>query len=121
MLNTQFQNFGLNTKQYDLEPFLKEFLNLNSDANSIIIFRISLIDEIVVVSKIPLNGLSIQEVKKKLKQVKSSCINIEMEELHHDKRFKEEQRGNFDYQKPMSLAEQRKLKEDREIRRKQEE
>ena len=29
--------------------------------------------------------------------------------------------GNYDYQKPMSLAEQRKLKEDREIRRKQEE
>ena len=29
--------------------------------------------------------------------------------------------GIYDYQKPMSLAEQRKLKEDREIRRKQEE
>lgn len=44
-----------------------------------------------------------------------------MEESHHEKRYQNELMGIYDYQKPMSLAEQRKLKEDREIRRKQEE
>ena len=44
-----------------------------------------------------------------------------MEELHLERKYQEELKGNFDYQKPMSLAERRKLKEDREIRRKQEE
>ena len=44
-----------------------------------------------------------------------------MEQLHLEKRYQAQLMGNYDYQKPMSLAEQRKLKEDREIRRKQEE
>ena len=44
-----------------------------------------------------------------------------MEEHHMKNRFNEERRGNYDYQKPMSIAEQRKLKEDRMLRKKQEE
>jgi hypothetical protein len=42
-----------------------------------------------------------------------------MEESHHEKRYQAELNGNFDYRKPMSLSEQRKLKEDRDIRRRQ--
>lgn len=77
------------------------------------VFRINIIEEIIMVSKIPLGSTTPEEIKKKLKQVKHNCINLEMEESHHEKRYQAELMGNFDYQKPMSLAEQRKLKEDR--------
>jgi hypothetical protein len=41
--------------------------------------------------------------------------------MHHEKRYQAELNGDFEYKKPMSLSEKRKLQEDREIRRKQEE
>lgn len=96
-------------------------MNLKTDANTLLVFRVNVVDEIVLMTKIPLLTTSLDEVKKRLRQIKSNSINAEMEEMHYEKRYQEEMRGNFDYQKPMSLAEQKKLKEDREIRRKQEE
>lgn len=79
MFNVQFRSYGINTKEYDLEPFLRPFIDLKNDANCLIVFRISIIDEIVMVSKIPLATTTPEEIKKKLKQVKHSCINSEME------------------------------------------
>lgn len=113
IMNEQFQNYGLCTKDYALEEYLRPFIDLKTDANSLIVFRISIIDEITVMTKIPLNSVTVDEIKKKIKQIKSNCINMEMEELHLERKYQEELRGNFDYQKPMSLAERRKLKEDR--------
>ena len=44
-----------------------------------------------------------------------------MEELHFEKKYKAELMGDYNYKKPQSLAEKRKLAEDRAIRKKQEE
>ena len=44
-----------------------------------------------------------------------------MEELHLEKRFRAELNGDFSYQKPISIADKRKIAEDRAIRKKQEE
>jgi len=54
MFNVQFRSYGLNTKDYELEPYLKQFIDLKNDSNSLIVFRINIIDEIILVSKIPL-------------------------------------------------------------------
>lgn len=83
---------------------MKPFIDLKTDANSLIVFRISIIDEITVMTKIPLNSVTVDEIKKKIKQIKSNCINMEMEELHLERKYQEELKGNFDYQKPMSMA-----------------
>ena len=44
MFNVQFKSYGLNTKEYELEPCLKPFIDLKADANSLIIFRINIIE-----------------------------------------------------------------------------
>ena len=54
MFNVQFKSYGLNTKEYELEPCIKPLIDLKTDANTLIIFRINIIEEIITVSKIPL-------------------------------------------------------------------
>lgn len=54
MFNVQFRSYGLHTKEYELEPYLKQFIDMKNDSNSLIVFRINIIDEIILVSKIPL-------------------------------------------------------------------
>jgi hypothetical protein len=54
IFNVQFRSYGVNTKEFDLETCIKPFIDLKNDANCLIIFRINIIDEIIMVSKIPL-------------------------------------------------------------------
>jgi len=51
---------------------------LERDANSIVICRVNNLDEINIVSRISLND-HIDEIKKKVKQAKSACIQNELD------------------------------------------
>lgn len=66
----------MDCNQYDLEGFMKELIDLKNDRNSLIILRVNIIDVIEVVSKIKLESLTIADLKKRMKQIKSNCIQI---------------------------------------------
>lgn len=120
-LNVQFKSYGLNTKTYDLEACLKPFVNLQNDRNCLIICRIDITDEIKVMTKINLITTDLADIKKQIKQVKSQAIQKELDEMHLEKQYNEERRGNFDYQRPKSIKENIKAREDKKLRRHQEE
>jgi len=78
------------------------------------------VDTINVITRISLNEPQ-DEIKKKLKQAKSSCIQSELDESNISKQFNEELRGNFNYQRPRTIKESIKLREDKKLRKQQEE
>lgn len=56
---------------------------------------------------------SVKEILEKLKLAKNQCISKDLDDGHLDKRLHQELMGNYDYQKPMSIAERRKVAQDR--------
>lgn len=121
MINLQFQVYGLNVLQNEIEPDLRTHLNPLADSNSIIIGRVNHIDEMQVVERIKITE-DIEDIKKRLKLAKSESIQRDMEDAHIRKQFSEEMiLGNFDYQRPKTIKENLKMKEDKKIRMKQEE
>lgn len=90
------------------------------DSNSIIITRVNFLDEIQVMGRIRVSE-NTEDMKKKVKLIKSECIQADMEESHYARQYSEERKGNYHYQRPRTIKENIKLKEDREIRRQQEE
>jgi hypothetical protein len=89
------------------------------DNNSIIITRVNFLDEIQVMGRIKVTD-NTEDMKKKVKLIKSECIQADMEESHYARQYNEERMGNYNYQRPKTIKENIKLKEDREIRRQQE-
>lgn len=120
MVNVQYKNVGIDP-QYDLEKSLTKFVDRKKHNNSLVILRINAIEEVETISHIPLVGNTIKEVMDKLKLAKNNCISKDLDDGHLERRYQEELMGNYDYQKPMSIAEKRKVTQDRQIRKKQEE
>lgn len=120
ILCEQFRVFGFNILTYDMEVELRGLYEAERDANSIIVSRVNNVDEIEVVARIRL-GEGVEELKKKLKLAKSECIQMEMEESHIVRQYNEERRGNFNYQRPRTIKENIKMREDRRLRQQQEE
>ena len=65
--------------------------------------------------------LPVKDIIQKLKIAKNACITKDFDETHMERRYGQELMGNFDYEKPMSIAERRKVAQDRALRKKQEE
>lgn len=64
---------------------------------------------------------NLDDIRRQIKQAKSSCIQNELDESHILKQFHEELRGNFNYQRPKTIKESIKMREDKKLRRQQEE
>ena len=120
MLNVQFQNFGLDPSEYELEEDLKPFVDVKNDVNSFVVLRVNVFNEIEVLGKLKLATMTADNIKKELKLMKNVCIQKEMDEVHLEKRYNQELMGNYNYVKPVSMSERRKIAEDRAIRKKQE-
>ena len=120
VISQQFKAYGINTKQYDLEPELKPFFNFERDANSIVICRVNHLDDINIVRRISLDD-NVENIRKKIKQSKSSCIQNQLDQSNIVRQFTEELRGNFNYQRPRTIKENIKMREDKKLRRQQEE
>ena len=82
--------------------------------------RVNVFNEIEVLGKLKLSAMTPETMKKELKLMKNVCIQKEMDEVHLEKRYNQELMGNYNYVKPVSMSERRKIAEDRAIRKKQE-
>lgn len=97
MISEQFQVYGLNVLQNEIEPDLRSNINPLGDSNSIIIGRVNHIDQIQIVKRIKLTE-DIEDIKKKLKLVKSESIQRDMDDAHIRKHYSEEMiLGNSNY------------------------
>lgn len=103
-----------------MEEELKVFFNLERDINHFVVCRVNCVDEIEVLKRVPI-AEPFDEIKRKLKQVKSECIQQEMEDRGIVAQYEQERIGNFAYKRPRTVKENLKLKEDRQIRKQQEE
>ncbi len=43
-MSEQFKNFGVDVREYQLEHFLSLFIDLKVDANSLLVFRVNIVD-----------------------------------------------------------------------------
>ena len=58
MLNVQFQNFGLDPSEYELEEDLRPFVNVKNDTNSFIVLRVNTFNEIEGLGKLKLTEMT---------------------------------------------------------------
>ena len=61
------------------------------------------------------------DIKKKIKQAKSECIQNELDQSNIARQYVQELRGNFNYVRPKTIKENIKMREDKKLRRQQEE
>ena len=58
MVNVQFQNFGLDPSEYELEEDLKPFVNVTNDVKSFVSLRVNVFNEIEGLGKLKLTEMS---------------------------------------------------------------
>lgn len=119
-LNICFRLLGLDTRSYQMEPPLAKFINI-SDIPCLTVFRVDICDELQLMDKIKIEpGMDLTGVSKKLNVSKSMCIRAEMNESVYEKKYYGMVTGT--YIKPqMTFDQKMKLREERRLRKQQEE